>query len=152
MKPVKSLGPLYSGDFEILTLKMSKNTSVGLVEDAESSKSSSLKKEKPTSAVEEITIPDVSKNDANVIPKDLATAKAGAPESSEVKRLEGMPLFLLTTGMMMSMFIMSLDKAIIGKFAFVLWVFLTGQDFHSSHCNQQLQFQKYPQNFIALIR
>jgi hypothetical protein len=41
----------------------------------------------------------------------------GTGQFSEPKRLEGMALWLLTTGMMLSMFIMSLDKAIIGMVA-----------------------------------
>jgi hypothetical protein len=47
----------------------------------------------------------------------VAAVAVGSLETSEPKRLEGMALWLLTTGMMMAMFMMSLDKAIIGMMA-----------------------------------
>jgi len=50
----------------------------------------------------------------NVNPKEIKAVGTG-PAPSEMKRPEGMTLLLLTTGLMFSVFIMSLDKSIIGK-------------------------------------
>lgn len=122
-----TLNFLFPRKRSISTLEMSKDAvSIVLVEpvkEADSSESSSLNQNKTIKTLEEITIvssPDISENELNVKPEDLATEEAAAPQSSELKRPEGMALFLLTTGMMMSIFIMSLDQAIIGKFTFIL--------------------------------
>jgi hypothetical protein len=62
----------------------------------------------------------LSDNDPGATPKIVAAVSAvevSTGQFSEPKRLEGMALWLLTSGMMLSMFIMSLDKAIIGMMA-----------------------------------
>ncbi|CAG8971355.1 hypothetical protein HYALB_00005974 [Hymenoscyphus albidus] len=100
---------------------MSKDAvSVVLVEpinDHELSESLSLNDKKIFGAVEERAIASVPEelleNESKTDPKDLAKVDEGTTQASELKRPEGMGLFLLTTGMMISMFIMSLDKAII---------------------------------------